>query len=356
MTTRRGFLAGILAASATPRLGWADAGGPSFLAAARAPDGSFRLCGLDDLGGLVFDLPLPDRGHAAAAHPDRPEAVAFARRPGTFAIVLNCATGRIAATLSSPPNRHFYGHGAFSEDGTRLFTTENNIETLDGVIGVWDTAGYERIDEYPSGGIGPHEIRRLPGSDTLVVANGGIATHPDSDRAKLNLPTMHANLTYLDPDGAMLERHELPEEMQLHSLRHLAIRADGLVAGALQWQGEAIDAPPLLALHRRGGELRFLSADPATERRMAGYAGSVSFSGDGRHVAITSPLGGCLTVFSAETGAPEETALADDVCGLAPSLDGFVTTTGTGRVARWPTAPLTSHDGLAFDNHLVALT
>ncbi len=55
-----------------------------------------------------------------------------------------------------------------------------------------------RAGEFASGGVGPHEIRRMPGSDVLVIANGGIATHPGSSRAKLNIPKMQPNLAYIE--------------------------------------------------------------------------------------------------------------------------------------------------------------
>ena len=53
----------------------------------------------------------------------------------------------------------------------------------------------------PSGGIGPHEILRLPGARLLAIANGGIHTRPDTGREKLNLDTMRPNLTLMDEDG-----------------------------------------------------------------------------------------------------------------------------------------------------------
>ncbi|HBM41824.1 MAG TPA: DUF1513 domain-containing protein, partial [Sulfitobacter sp.] len=64
--------------------------------------------------------------------------------------------------------------------------------------------------------------KRLPGGDTLVVANGGIDTHPDSGRAKLNIPTMRPNLTYIN-DRRILEQIELPHDMHRNSIRHLAV-------------------------------------------------------------------------------------------------------------------------------------
>lgn len=214
MATRRRFLAGLIATGAIPSPSWSDAGSPTHLAAARMPGGQYRLFGLGQTGGVVFSVPLPDRGHAAAAHPLRPEAVAFARRPGTFALIVDCATGTTTARLDSPEGRHFYGHGAFSRDGRLLFTPENDYEAGQGRIGVWDAdAGYARLGEFSSGGIGPHDIALMPDADVFVVANGGIDTHPDSGRAKLNLPTMKPNLAYLGPDGTLIETVELAPDL-----------------------------------------------------------------------------------------------------------------------------------------------
>jgi uncharacterized protein len=92
MATRRAFLAG-LAASTLPRMAWADVGNPAYLAAAKLADETFALHALSAQGRSLFHLPLPARGHAAAAHPVDAVAVAFARRPGTYALVLDMARG-----------------------------------------------------------------------------------------------------------------------------------------------------------------------------------------------------------------------------------------------------------------------
>ncbi|MGB0901671.1 DUF1513 domain-containing protein [Halocynthiibacter sp.] len=355
-STRRGFLTGLLAAGAVPSATWADAGNPTWLSAARNRDGNYVLAGLASDDSQRFSIALPGRGHAATAHPTRPEAIAFARRPGTFALVIDCAAGREIARLEAPDGRHFYGHGVFSKDGNLLFTPENDYDNGVGIIGVWDRAAHwARVGEFSSGGTGPHEIIRLPDQDILVVANGGIETHPDTGRAKLNIPDMRPNLSYLSTTGQILDQVEPEETEYMNSLRHLAVRADGLVACALQWQGERFAAPPLLALHRQGEALNFAQATEAQHQQMHGYGGSVSFSGDGSQIAVTSPRGGVLQVFDAD-GAFYHQHHLPDVCGVAPDRQGgFLVTAGTGDIARVQGTDLqiVSRHGVQWDNHLV---
>lgn len=357
MTTgRRQFLAGMLAAGLAPRPSWADVGLPAYLAAGLAPSGLYQLCGVSPEGRIVFSVDLPGRGHAAAAHPHAPQAVAFARRPGVFALVLDCRTGAELARLRAPQGHHFYGHGVFSDDGETLFTTENAYESAQGRIGIWDAAhGYRRIGSIASNGIGPHEILRLPGTDTLVVANGGIETHPESGRAKLNLPLMQPNLSYLSPDGAVLETVSPDPAEHLNSIRHLAVDGDGQVAMAMQWQSAPESAPAVLALHRRGEALRRCRAEQAAHRNMKGYAGSVAFSGDGQMVGITSPLGGEVQIFDPASGALISRQALADVCGLAPTEAALMATAGTGEVTQIGRGDpqLLQRAALRWDNHLV---
>jgi uncharacterized protein len=358
MNSRRTFLKTLIAASTLPALSWADAGSPAYLAAARRSDGAFWLYGLTETGGTVFSLPLPTRGHAAAAHPKRPEAVAFARRPGTFAIVLDCVSGRVVRRLDAPAGRHYYGHGCFSGDGHLLFTPENLYAEGAGRIGVWDAAdNYRRLGDFDSGGIGPHDIIRVPGGEVKAIANGGIRTHPDTGRAKLNLDTMQPNVTYVDEGGTILEQVEIAPEWHRNSIRHLAMRNDGLLAFAMQWEGDLADMPPLVGLHRRGKPARLLDAGPG-QARMRGYAGSVAFSGDGTQVGITSPRGGMAHFFDVSDGTLAAAVALTDVCGLAAHPGGYAATDGLGGIrviaVDGPALPETRGE-VAWDNHLVGL-
>jgi hypothetical protein len=347
MATRRGFLAG-LAALSFPVPTWADAGSPEYLAAGKIGE-NFVLYGLDGAGQSLFSLPLPARGHAAAAHPMRPLAVAFARRPGTFALVLDCRDGTVAHRLAPPEGRQFNGHGAFSADGSLLMTSEVVAEGSAGRIGLWETAGFTRIGEWDSQGIGPHDLRRLP-DGRIVVANGGIQTDP-ADRSKLNIAEMRPNLALLSAEGALLDLAELPDDLHQNSIRHLALTGAG-IAFAMQWEGDPAEPVPLLGLWTPGNA-PVLCNPPETEMfTMQGYAGSIACAG-GR-VALTSPKGGAVMIFS-EDGQPLATHRRADLAGVAPLGDAFMASDGAGGLWRADADGLTplSQKRVAWDNHLV---
>lgn len=349
MATRRAVLGGLFAVAA-PRVGWAEAGSPAFLAAGKVGD-DFVLHGLSAAGDSRFAIPLPGRGHAAAAHPLRTEAVAFARRPGTYALVIDCLRGTTLARLTPPDGRQFNGHGVFSADGTVLMTSEVEAEGSAGRIGLWETETYARIGEWESGGIGPHDLKRLP-DGRLVVANGGIATDPQ-DRSKLNIATMRPNLTVLSPAGAMLEKIELPEDLHQNSIRHLALVGDR-VAFAMQWEGDPALPVAQLGLWTDGGAPMLCPPDDRDALAMKSYAGSVA--SDGKMIVVTSAPGGVVMVFDA-AGRPLATHRRADISGVASGPEGLVATDGQGGI--WAVGPgglqLLAQHRVAWDNHLVAL-
>ena len=350
MATRRAFLAG-LAASALPRMTWADAGNPAYLAAAKLPDESYALHGLSTAGTTLFTLPLPARGHAACAHPTRAQAVAFARRPGTYALVLDAVTGTIAHRLTPPDGRQFNGHGAFSADGAVLFTSEQVASGSAGRLGLWDTATYTRMGEVATGGIGPHDVRLLPGGG-LVVANGGIETDA-TDRTKLNIPSMQPNLAYLSANGVIDDIITLDQTLHQNSIRHLAL-CDGGTAFAMQWEGDAAETPPLFGLHRPGQKPQLFALPEIDAPAMKNYAGSIAVSGD--VIALTSAHGGVVARFALD-GTPQPLITRADASGVAPHEGGFLLSDGQGAVSLLSTdglQPLTT-EALAWDNHLIAL-
>lgn len=336
-----------------------------FLSAGADPGLTHHVAAIDGTGRTQFAHPLPDRGHAVAVSPDRTMAVICARRAGRFVSVIDMTTMSIVHQIDAPIDRHFYGHGVFSPDGARLFVTENAFDVGEGRIGVYDAAdGFSRLGEWPSHGIGPHELILHPDGSTLVVANGGILTHPDTGRQPLNLDTMAPNLAFIDTGaGDLIGRIEMPQTLRLLSGRHLAISQGGIVAIVMQYQGDDGGLPPLVAISRNGAPLSFRSAPGPIQAGMANYCGSVAFDRDGTSFGVSSPRGDMFTFWSSEGGFLTSVSITDG-CGIASgrSAGTFILSSGTGGLWRFdllnghlqrlagPIAPI-AH----WDNHLTAL-
>ncbi|MEO0498580.1 MAG: DUF1513 domain-containing protein [Pseudomonadota bacterium] len=257
-----------------------------FAAATIGKDRSYGAAIFDERGQILHQIDLPGRGHDVTANKLTGDLVVFARRPGTFAIVF----GRTSQPrlISSPPARHFYGHGTFSADGRLLYATENDYENALGKIGIYDaTDGYTRLGEFDSYGIGPHEIALMPDGQTLLVANGGIETHPDYGRQKLNLPTMQSTIAKIDTQsGHLISAHRLPDHLDKISLRHLAIDAQGTAYLGGQAQGDFESLKPIVWRMPDENDPTPLNADDPLSSILKGYVSSVGLSDNGTQLAV----------------------------------------------------------------------
>lgn len=329
--------------------------------AADTASGEHALVGIDSQGQLKARIPVADRCHGGCQRPNAQQVLLFARRPGRHFYVIDIASGQLAATVEAARDHHFYGHGAFSPDGRYLYTTENHYPSGEGVIGVYDAHnGYRRSSQLAAGGIGPHELRMHPDGNTLVVALGGIQTHPDYRRIKLNLDTMAPALLLINRHtGEIVQRHQ-PSHHQL-SCRHLDVSPDGVVIAGYQFQGPAWQAPPLLArLDTVHGEFRELDLGEPLQPRLNNYIASIAVHPQLPLTAITAPRGNTLLLIDHHSGELAGSFELDDCAGVMPAgPDGFLVTTGSGSVQRLAadmSTPSQLHTAdLRWDNHLTAV-
>ena len=326
----------------------------------------YYLSGIDAEGRLRFDLPLPARAHGIAIHPAGEQALVLARRPGSYLQPVDLLRGKLLEPLSCRQDRHLYGHGLYSPDGSRFYTTENDFDAGRGVIAVREVAqGYRQIGEIDSQGIGPHELCLLSDGETLVVANGGIRTHPDLGRIPLNLESMTPSLVYLDRNsGNLLDKLTLQPALHQCSIRHLAIGSRDRVCFVMQFQGPLLEHPPLVGLHRRGEAVQLLEAPTDIQNALHNYCGSVCADTSGECFAVSSPRGNLVTFWRGDDGAFLGEAQVEDVCGLAPcaSAGEFMLSSGVGglyhyRLSDRQLIRLTADNatGLLWDNHLARL-
>jgi hypothetical protein len=346
-----------LSAALAPLARADEANGALYASACRFPDGGFAVAVLDEAGRLVRAVEIPARGHCAAVDPTGRFVVLFARRPGTFAIVLDRPGGAPDRVIASAEGRHFEGHGQFSRDGRLLYAAENAYEDGAGVVGVYDVAAaFRRIGELPSHGVGTHEILFAPDGRTLIVANGGILTHPDYPRAPLNLADMQPSLARVDAEtGDLLETVAPPAALRSLSPRHLAIDAGGRAWLGCQWEGADEAAVPLLAVHAPGEALRLVALPDEACGALRHYVGSLAIADDGRHLAVSGPRGGIVLVVDTERETVVDCRPLHDGCGAAPATGGgFVLTSGDGDVVvrRAGGDADMGHANVAWDNHL----
>ncbi len=315
-----------------------------------AADGSYGVATVAGNGTVIDRIALVDRGHDVTQCPKTGISVAFARRPGTFALVFDPKNGTAITTITSVAGRHFFGHGCFSQDGRLLYAAENDYDNFAGMIGVYDVgAGYRRIGEFPSFGIDPHDMAVMENGRVLVVANGGIKTHPDHGRDKLNLDHMEPSMVFIDAaQGSLMEKHSLPDQWRQISTRHLDLAGDGSVWFGCQFEGPRNASVPLVGRLRRGEDMDFLALAEPDLQSLSHYVGSVAANNTAGTIAVSSPKGGVVLTFDAATKALVRTDRLQGVCGLAPQGKGFVETTETGLFG-------SARSDLAWDNHVLAL-
>lgn len=352
---RRAFLTaagGAFLAGLAPRAAAALASTDAVYASAYL-DGyqNFGVALLAEDGTVLHRYDLPERGHDAVFSPDGETLVVFARRPGTFAAAIDMRRESEPLIIHAPEGRHYYGHGCFSPDGKLLFSTENDYDNARGTIGIYDaTDGFRRIGEFFSGGIGPHDMTVLPDGRTMLIANGGLETHPDYGRAVLNVATMKPNLAFVDlADYSVLSAHELAPDLHKLSIRHLAMMDDGTTWFATQNQGDIHQPLPLAGSISPDGEVRLLDLPEDDLRLMRGYIGSVAFNDRSGSVVFTSPQGNVAFEVKCDTGAICNRVDLPDICGAVERGAGFLLSSGMGMLDGHKT-------DLSWDNHIARRT
>jgi hypothetical protein len=350
-------LAGSAAALALPGKGARAFEAECFAAARKDDRGTYSAVLFSLERGDLRAVELPGRGHDIALRPDGGEWVAFARRPGRFGVAVPLDSGP-PVWFASKPDRHFFGHGVFSADGKLLYATENDYAGARGVIGVRDaTDGYRQIGEFPAHGMEPHDIQLLSDGRTLVIANGGIRTSPDSE-GELNIPDMQPSLVYVDVEtGDLLEEHRLAPELHQLSIRHLAIASGDTVVFGCQYRGPEEDAPPLVGFHRRGEPLVVVPAPDDTQIGLKNYIGSVASDASGGIVAASAPKGGLVTYWDVASRRYLGASNLDDGCGLAPTHRSatFLLTSGEGWLVTADAAGESARQSsnYSWDNHAI---
>jgi hypothetical protein len=322
-----------------------------FASGIRTRDGSYAVATVTERGEIVDQVALPARAHGMAFSRETGKTVAFARRPGTYAMIFDPRhASQEPVVIASREGRHFYGHGVFSPDGRVLYASENDFEANRGIIGIYDARNrFTRIGEYETYGTGPHDMTVSDDGSVLIVANGGIETNPDFGRTKLNLDRMQPSLTLIDAaTGALIEKHKLPPQYAQVSTRHVDIDATGRIWFACQYEGHRNDLPPLVGHFSKGEDLTFVSLPDETTRALGNYVGAIAVNRAESLVGVTSPIGGTAVTLDARTGKVLKVVNVADAAGIAPAAKGLAVSSYRGDFE-------SLHSDVAWDQHIVRI-
>ena len=245
----------------------------------------------------------------------------------------------------------------FSPDGKLLYATENDFDNAAGMIGIYDaTDDFRRVGEFPTHGVGPHELLLMPDGRTLAIANGGIETHPDFGRAKLNIATMKPSLVFIDRVTRQPRRRTCAAAGAAPAVdpsygHRRGRRASGSAAST---KGPASEQPQLVGRAKPGSDLKLLDMPEDVLGGLRNYVGSVAAnrrperSRSRRRKATAWPLS------TSATGAVRSSLSLKEVCGLAPDRSAFMATTGTGEIVD-PRGDAIDMQDYVWDNHLLRI-
>ena len=305
------------------------------ISSVRSLDGQNHLV-LSSLDGqLVARKEVAHRYHSMAVHPKKEHAIFVERRPGSQFQVLSLETKKFIASFSAPPDRHLYGHGAFSLNGRYLLLTMNDLKTMEGKVGVFDTFNnYQFVTEFSSGGIGPHDIQRHPKKDLFFICNGGIKTHPSTGREKLNIDSMQPNLCLFDLKQNRLSQVAEPTNSFL-SLRHMAVNDRGdIIVGYQDQDFIPGESNVLIAKYSIQNGFQEILMDPELVSQAQGYVASLAMDPSSKYGLCTCPKGNLVLLWDLYSNQLIRKFSLKGASGASYSKKhhGFILSSGSGTV------------------------
>ena len=316
--------------------------------------------GVFDINGkLICDVKLDTRAHDSIFIRELNKIVIISRRPKNLIYVLDLNKNRVVNKIVAPNNRHFYGHGVFSNKYKLMFVTENNFSFDDeraGSIGIYDPyKNFKRVGEYLSYGIGPHELK-INNNNNLIIANGGLLTNPDYPRIILNLSNISSNISDIDiSSGNQNEKFFLDIKLKNHSIRHIDLDNQGNIFGACQVYNKLEKSGSLVFL-KKNNTAHFFKIKKELINKIQQYTGSIKVDTNSRELYATFPKGNRLLVWNYKKNVLIKNIKLNDVCGLAvdKKKNNVYITNGNGQVyerLKSKNVIKRFRKNLNFDNH-----
>lgn len=267
---------------------------------------------LDAPSPTAVPIPTGFLAHGFAFDPRAPWRAAAFEKKGPGACVLDLRYMALAAPIETVASRRFYGHGAFSADGSLLYATESRLDAdHEGALVVRDADTLRELGTLPTHGRAPHDCALIDGGRVMVVANGGGPMGADAP-----------SVTWVEvASGRLLDRAELDDPRV--NAGHLAV-GDGGALAVVSAPRDGLDAREKGAVSLRLGDgpLRARREPASAVSRVVGEALSALIEPRSRTAYATHPMGDCVTAWSVDDGSHRGVMDFVEPRGIALTLDG----------------------------------
>jgi len=255
-------------------------------------------------------------GHGVSIDPTRTDHAAIFEKHGKGACYADLSAPKVLRRITTAKNRQFYGHGAFSPDGSLLYSVESVMDQdLKGVLIVRDGKTFKPLGEFPTFGTAPHDCLLLEGGATMVVTNGGGPI--DSD----DLPC----ISYVDAASEkLIERIEL--ESPKFNTGHIAVTSAGdfaMISAPRDGLPNIKTQLGALSLKLKGEPIRTMGEPEQVVNGMLGETLSVAINESDDTVSCTSPEGNQVSMWNLKTGELlKHHRVFQEPRGVSITLDG----------------------------------
>ena len=244
-------------------------------------------------------LPLEFLAHGLCIDPRDPARAAVFEKKGPGAALVNLASRQVETPVRTPATRKFYGHGAFSIDGSVLYATESLVDKdLAGMLVVRDSQTLAELGTVPTYGSAPHDCQLIADGTIMVVANGG-GSYQAALEARGDSDDEAASITYVElSSGRLLEK--VPIASPRFNAGHLALTPAGdlaVVSAPREGLPNINQQLGAVSLRPAGKALVTLEQPASVVERMLGETLSVVINEQSRVVLATHPLGNCVSIW-----------------------------------------------------------
>jgi uncharacterized protein len=262
----------------------------------------------------VLNIPTSFFPHGFAIDPREKSRVIAFEKIGPGSCEFDLSKRSLIRPLAPAANRIFYGHGVFSADGSRLYATEINLMTGEGLMAVYDGKTLKYLGDFPTFGSHPHDCSLTANGKVLVVTNGG-----DDEKGPRK-----PNVSYIDlATYQLIAQWQVPDKA--FNAGHVQLTPDdsSIVISAPR---RGLSQEFLGAIHRndyqtKNQTMRRAGKDSALADKLFGEALSCTLVAEKDFFAVTHPTPGLLTFWKLSTLEHIKTIPLARVRGLALTDD-----------------------------------